>query len=290
MVKFSIITPFYKGNKYVSSLVHMAEMNAKALAQAEIDASVELIIVNDSPWEKVEINTPYEQISVQVINHEQNGGIHQARITGLLKCNGDYILFLDQDDEIVNDCLLTEYNAIGEYDVVVANAWLENADGTKTKLYQTKGQYKNLLDLNAYVKGHNRIVSPGHCLVSREAIPKEWTEYIMKDNGSDDLFLWVLMFLQKRRFTTIDRTLYTHKHTGHNLSAEAVKMSESTLELASYLDEIEYVPKAVVRDLVRSRSMEIEIANKKGIGKIGCVISNADIYFSRMIWKLRGQV
>ena len=213
MIQFSIITPFYKGNRYVSNLLQMADKNAKSLQQAGMDASVELIIVNDSPWEAVDILDGCDTASVKVINQEQNGGIHQARVTGLADCEGEYILFLDQDDEIAEDCLLVEYNAIGNNDVVIANAWFENPDGTKSAHYKTLGQYQNAFDLSAYVKGHNRIISPGHCLIRKTAIPKEWTQYIMKDNGSDDLFLWVLMFLQNKKFVKVERPLYTHKYT-----------------------------------------------------------------------------
>lgn len=290
MIKFSIITPFYKGNKYVSNLIKMAETNAKTLLQANLDASVELIIVNDSPSETVEISTPYEKACVRVINHEKNGGIHQARITGLSDCEGEYILFLDQDDEIVDDCLLTEYKAIGNHDVVIANAWFEKPDGTQIPHYRTTGQFKNALELAPYIKGHNRIISPGHCLIRKSAIPVEWTKYIMKDNGSDDLFLWILMFLQNKTFTTVERPLYTHKHTGHNLSAEGVKMAGSTLETASYLEKIDYVPRKIVKDLTRSRRMEIDLKKTGIMGKLCIIIKNLDIYFLRIMWKIRGQM
>ena len=67
-------------------------------------------------------------------------------------------------------------------------------------------------------------------------------------------------------------------------------MSQSTLEMASYLEQIEYVPKKIIDDIVRSRRMEIDVVNKNALGKLVAIIKNIDIYFFRIIWKLRGQI
>ena len=130
MTRFSIITPFYKGNKYVSNLIKMAKANYKSLCTAGIDAELELIIVNDSPDVCVEMPDKVDGIEVILINHEKNSGIQKARVTGLKKSKGDYIVFLDQDDEIVDDCILQEYKVIQDADVVVANLFFEHSDGT----------------------------------------------------------------------------------------------------------------------------------------------------------------
>ena len=67
-------------------------------------------------------------------------------------------------------------------------------------------------------------------------------------------------------------------------------MSKSTLEMASYLEKIDYVPQKVIKNIVRSRSMEIKVANKQGLAKISIILANADIYLMRTLWKLRGQI
>lgn len=287
MVKFSIITPFYKGNKYVPALVKMAESNAVMLDNACVEASVELIIVNDSPSETVNVPEHKNIVSIRVINQEKNGGIHYARITGLVESAGEYVLFLDQDDEISDKCLLEEYKTMKDNDVVVANALFEHADGSRTLHFKGKGQYKNAFELAPYVKGHNRIISPGHCLIRKSAIPKEWTEYIVKTNGSDDLFLWLLMLMQKKKFVMYCTPLYVHKYTGGNLSAEGVKMAESSVELAGYLKKIDYVPKKVPDNIIRRRNMYIEGIGKGKLWKICNAIRNIDIIILRVMWKIR---
>ena len=208
-------------------------------------------------------------------------------MTGLANSKGEFIVFLDQDDEIVDDCILREYRVIQEADVVVSNLMFENADGTSKLFYKSKGQYKNVFSLLAYTKGHNRIISPGHCLIRKSCIPTEWMDNIMKVNGSDDLFLWILLLIKKCRFVMYEKPIYTHKYTGDNLSAEGAKMDQSSLEMAEILNNIDYVPKSVYNDIIRSRKLSLQIANSCIIKKIILVIKNIDLYFCRAFWKVR---
>lgn len=287
MIKFSVIIPFYKGNKYLQKMISILEQNALSLREGNVTSQIEVIIVNDSPMEDVLLPNHSDNLNVNVIVHEKNSGIHQARITGLNHCSGEYIKFIDQDDEISAECLLKEYKAIGKADVVLSNAWSEKSDGSKVLHFKGKGQYKNALIIGPYVKSHNQIISPGQCLIKKDSIPQEWLEYVMKKNGSDDLFLWLLMLAQNKEITIIEEPLYTHKFTGSNLSAEEVKMAESSMETAEYLNEIEYIPKTLVKNFVRNRKMCIDSSGKNAFIRMWIWIKNMDIFLPRVFWKLR---
>ena len=180
MVTFSIITAFYYGNQYLPNLIKIAENNKKRLNEAFPDSAVELIIVNDSPEISVELPSYDSSVSVKVVNHIRNSGIHQTRITGLNNSGGDFIVFLDQDDDLADDCLLEEYKTIGKSDVVVANAYIERQDGTKALHFKSKGQFKNAFEIEPYIKGHNQIISPGQCLIRKSSIPREWTRFVIR--------------------------------------------------------------------------------------------------------------
>ncbi len=287
MVKFSVIIPFYKGNKYLKKMLDILGKNEKSLNDGAVKAELEVIIVNDSPDEEVTLPSYSDKLNVKVIVHEKNSGIHQARITGLGHSKGKYIKFLDQDDEISDDCLLKEYKALGKADMVLSNAWSEKENGDKILHFKGTGQYKNALVIGPYVKSHNQIISPGQCLIKREAIPQEWLKYVMKRNGSDDLFLWILMLSKNKKISVVKKPLYTHKYTGSNLSAEEVKMAESSMETANYLKQIDYIPRDLIRDFVRNRKMCIESSGKNVFGRMWIWIKNLDIFFPRVFWKLR---
>lgn len=61
---------------------------------------IELIVVNDYPQNKEEIQKLLGQYKdICFISHERQMGACQARNDGLVRSNGDYIAFLDDDDE-----------------------------------------------------------------------------------------------------------------------------------------------------------------------------------------------
>lgn len=92
MSYFSIIIPVYQTKKY------MAECIESVLKQ-ELD-DYELILVDDgstdeSPKICDQYASQFEKISVI---HKRNGGLSDARNTGIRAAAGKYILFLDSDD------------------------------------------------------------------------------------------------------------------------------------------------------------------------------------------------
>lgn len=289
MTLFSIITPFYHGNQYIARIFALAQANRASVKEAIPDSEVELIIVNDSPECSVVVPPDADPALYRIITHKENGGIHRARITGFQESRGDYILFLDQDDEIAENYLSEQMKHMEGADCVVCGAYQEDANGKSRVYYDTKGKLEKITTVSTYLKSHNQIISPGQCLLRRDAIPHEWTEYVMSFNGSDDLFLWILMFAQQKKFAVNPECLYTHKYTGENLSASGLRMGASSLSFADTLRKIPYVPEKEIRALEKSRRMDLSMARTSGAGRLALAIKNADIIFHRIFWKLRSK-
>lgn len=287
MVKFSIIVPFYKGNRFLKTLFHIAIENAKSVRKVISDGEVELIIVNDSPSEQIVIPAEAEMIPFKILTHSVNQGIHQARVTGLQESDGDYVVFLDQDDEITEDFLADQYRKIGDADVIIACAFLEKEDGTLVDLYDSPGKKRKLLNIDTYIKSHNQIASPGQCLIKRTAIPKEWTDHIMTINGSDDLFLWILMFDGGSVVVLNDRCLYTHKYTGENLSDSIYKMAKSSEEFSGFLQEISYVSEKHKQSLKTSIKYDTERSTATGLKKMMIAAKYPQLIMHKIIWKIK---
>ena len=118
-IKVSIITPLYKGTDYIPGLMAMIRKNAELLQAAQKGknvpkAKLEFILVNDSPAdgllkeeELIRNYVPDQAFELTAVNHTENQGIHAARLTGLSKAQGEYILFLDQDDAISDSAVRT---------------------------------------------------------------------------------------------------------------------------------------------------------------------------------------
>lgn len=93
----SIIVPIYKVEKYIEKCAH-------SLMTQTYD-NIEYIFIDDaSPDDSVikllEVikQYPNRQHAVQIIKHDVNKGLPDARNTGLASCNGDYIFHCDSDD------------------------------------------------------------------------------------------------------------------------------------------------------------------------------------------------
>lgn len=278
----SIIVPFYYGNKYIENTCSTISKNVQYLKEYNNYCGIECIIVNDSPDEEVSLLKDKYDFPIKICIHEKNFGIQQARITGLNNANGEYIIFLDQDDELIEDAIYQEIKNVGNADLLVCNAYMEDKNGNLSKLYKTKGSLNNVKQLEAYLYGHNRIASPGQCLIKKSAIPSEWKLNILEVNGSDDLFLWILMFEKHSVIKSYDRVVYIHKYTGENLSEDPNKMTKSTLGIVKILNTISYVDLNTVKKLKKDRFFSEQLYKKKGLKRIIIILKNLDVIINRV--------
>lgn len=232
----SVIIPFYYGNQYIDNLLCMLRRNQSELSKEKI--GLEVVIINDSPSENVVIEEDLEEISILIFNNKQNLGIHKSRVNGLEKCHGDYVLFLDQDDLISAQCLLSHVLRIGNADFSVSNGYLLEINDLKKPIYTGEKHQNCCLNLDFHYGFNNPIISPGQVLIKKEAIPMQWKDHIFKNNGADDHYLWLLLLEQKKRGVINTDFLYTHVSTGNNTSLNIQEMCASSREMITLLKGI----------------------------------------------------
>lgn len=245
----SIITAFYHGNAFIDALVE----NINKVAYAIKDSSrVELIIVNDSPEVSVLIpNTKEREFELTIINNEVNMGIQKTRVTGLKAAKGDWIVFLDQDDELKVDGFCRMLDCCDSADVVVGNLLYEY-DGKQVKFYKNDKVLKHAINLRNFLTVRNMIPSPGHCLIKKDKIPDLWKDNPLINNGSDDYLLWILMFKMNCIFKTVGDCVYQHNDNGgNNLSLNIERMYSSSKEMISVLKNNYVLTKSEQRKLER---------------------------------------
>lgn len=103
-MKLSIIIPVYNVEKYIIDCLNSIYQSSADLSQVEVlciddkgnDNSIELV------KEYVKNNKIH---NLNILHHEQNKGLSEARNTGINQANGKYICFLDSDDMIEIDKL-----------------------------------------------------------------------------------------------------------------------------------------------------------------------------------------
>lgn len=234
---FSVITSTYNGNSYIPRLFSMLEANTLRLQAAYPELQVEYVIVNDSPWEPLALpETEGLHFTCKTLVNPENYGIHKSRSVGIAAASGELITILDQDDEITDDFLLSQYQALGDADAVICNGWKEKESGS-VPIYRNNHKMHLINRKLFYLKAANQIVSPGQCLLRKSAIPAAWLENHQTVNGSDDLFLWLLMLEAGTHFARNPAKLYTHKQVGDNLSNSLEKMCLSDLEMCRLMRE-----------------------------------------------------
>ena len=128
MKKVSIIIPIYNVEKYLRKCVD------SVICQTY--KNLEIILVDDgSPDSCPEICDSYVDLDSRIkVIHKQNGGLSDARNTGIDMSSGEYITFVDSDDYIENDMIEILISTLEENhcDISTCNNLIVHSDNIVT--------------------------------------------------------------------------------------------------------------------------------------------------------------
>jgi glycosyltransferase involved in cell wall biosynthesis len=125
-MKVSIIIPVYNVEPYIERCL------LSALNQTYGD--IEIILVDDCGQDKsIEVANRVIQnhkngYKTTVLKHNQNKGLSEARNTGIRAATGDYLYFLDSDDEITLDCIEILAKESEGYEVIIGGVALPSGE------------------------------------------------------------------------------------------------------------------------------------------------------------------
>lgn len=100
----SIIIPVYQVAPYIGDCL-------KSVMSQSYQGSMECLVVDDCGTDdsigitERMIEAYHGPIQFSILHHDRNRGLSAARNTGMAHANGDYLFFLDSDDEITPDCI-----------------------------------------------------------------------------------------------------------------------------------------------------------------------------------------
>lgn len=279
----SIITPVYHGNKYLNRYMNMIKKASDRFGSEE--NKLEVVLVNDSPEKAIEFDKSIVNgFAVNIIENSKNSGIHASRVNGIKKCSGEYVIFLDQDDIISENCLVSQAECVEAADVCLGNGILEY-NNEKRKIFANRFSQNFAAKEWPYIWIRDFIVSPGHCLIKKSAIPDYWMNNILTSNGTDDYLLWLLMFNEACSFSCNYKCVYMHCDTGSNFSSDREKMFESTKELLEILSRCPDYNKSVLKLIKRRIYYKYQDRTNKG-ELIKASLKNLDVLFVNIYYKL----
>ena len=138
MMNVSLIIPVYNVESYILLCLH-------SVASQTFQDGVECILVDDCGSDNsVELARKFcdeykGNIQFKIVKREKNGGLSAARNTGIENATGQYLYFLDSDDEITPNCLSIMYSKIEKYGDV---------DLVQGSFYETEQEYRTLSNYN----------------------------------------------------------------------------------------------------------------------------------------------
>ena len=137
----SVVVPVYNTEKFIRTCLDSIV--------SQTYRNLEIIVVNDGSTEdENEIIQEYleKDDRVRLVQHGENRGLFQARITGMEAASGDYFAFVDSDDYISVDwfrLLVRKAVATGS-DIVVGEWCFEHENGRKEFLNLEHFRYMDL--------------------------------------------------------------------------------------------------------------------------------------------------
>lgn len=209
--KVSIIIPVYNVEPYISACLQ------SVMAQT-YTGELECIIVDDRGKDNSmavaerEVSVYNGKVDFKIIHREQNGGLSAARNTGIRHATGDYLYFLDSDDEITPDCiaLLAEKAASLQPDFVIGGYRVTGTDKKMPSLHLPDG---------AFLKGEEIIKTYSHGKWYMMACGKLVNRKFLVDNSlyfkegllhEDELWSFQLACLA-RSMAVVNRQTYVYK-------------------------------------------------------------------------------
>lgn len=202
----SIIVPIYNAEKYLDSCIQ------SVLRQTY--TNWELILIDDGSTDKSgRISEEYGFADERItVFHQKNLGVSLARNQGIDEATGNYVVFLDADDELIEDCLAKTVNIAEETNAdVVAGRSCENQE-----LFQDRIIWTGAEALENSLKDHLFTYSACAKLIRREFIGK--TRFTPDIRINEDSYFVFQLLCKQNVFVLTNDVIYFYRANSESSS------------------------------------------------------------------------
>ena len=225
--KISIIVPVYKVEQYLPKCID------SILSQTYQDW--ELLLIDDgSPDNSGKKCDEYAHKDERIrVFHKDNGGVSSARNLGLDYAEGDYVMFVDSDDWLSNDCLQTCVFELDKNKLDALQFGFTSVTANNEK--QLVKISSSILDGEQYIKHNNFNVCVGGGIYKREIIEENKIRFPLVLKLAEDQIFVFSFFKKTVRIKYLDRAMYYYLQRSD--SAVHTPKSDDMLKSCEYLIE-----------------------------------------------------
>lgn len=147
--KVSVIVPIFNVEQFLRQCINSLILQSYS--------NIEIILVNDGCTDGCYgICEDYKQIDSRIkVIHKVNGGLSEARNTGVQAATGDYLYFLDSDDMIIPNAieLLINQAKMNDLQLILFDANVINEDGSYCNQKSLAVRYHRTMDYSGVFTG-----------------------------------------------------------------------------------------------------------------------------------------
>lgn len=246
----SVIIPVYNSGRFLPVIYNCLKNQSYK--------NLEIIFVDDgSIDDSSEIIESFKRNDDRItVYHKNNGGPGSARNYGLDRFNGDFVAFIDSDDEIDNDYFLSLLSSIYDADICVSN-YIKTLNDYYPRFIKKEKIVSGKKAINYYFKkgSHTLMVVPWGKLFKGSFIK----EYRFSDNlKAEDVDLSYKYFYEANKVVFIPKTIYKYKTIeGSDSSRITDKRIIDTLKV--YEKRIDYFMKKNKRYYAISTALYLDL-------------------------------
>lgn len=238
MSKVSIIIPVYNVEPYIIRCL-------SSVANQSFLDKMECILVDDCGNDKSVciaedfIRQYHGKIHFELIHRDKNGGLSAARNTGINNAHGDYIFFLDSDDELPSYAIDKLYSLIIKYpNVEMAQGSFKQVPLMEEGLTFAEDAFPGLIEGNHKIMEYMLNSLPSTCtnrLIKKDLIINHklyFTENLLHE---DELYSYMLSKYLNKIAVSAEQTYiyYTKREGSITTIPDKTKSYISILKIAS---------------------------------------------------------
>lgn len=220
----SIIIPVYNGEKYINECLN------SIIKEIKNKKEIQIIIINDGSSDKTkEIIEAIEYENLKIYNNE-NKGVAYSRNFAIEQADGEYIMFVDADDILMNNWYrdILDVIKIMKLDVIY---------------YNSKIKKTNKEMMIKYVFGNNNehicIAGPVSKIYKKDFINQNKIRFKEELINGEDMIFNFEVLLKSNNYIVINKDYYMYRQAlGTSTKRFNPKFFESDKKFHSYLKKI----------------------------------------------------